>query len=124
MTEPGQRTKAIVDIGEFIPDDVVKAMIEHRMCKVDKRIYNINDHLPKTPGRCARDGAEMFHGTDGQEEVIRERLAAFHQFAQPAIEYYRGRDLLEEVNGVGTPECIARGTTAVTEREENRGRQL
>jgi adenylate kinase len=180
-TELGSRIKAVMDRGEFIPDAVVVAMMEHRtampdcadgfildgfprtvgqaealdvllerrglsdpvaiqlrvdqslilrrltgrrMCKVDGQIYNIHDQPPKTPGRCDRDGGELIQREDDREEVIRERLAVYDKLTQPVIEYYRGRKLLEEVDGVGTPESVTRGLIAVIEREEGRGRQL
>jgi adenylate kinase len=178
----GRRIEAAMDRGELIPDDVVVAMIEHRisrtdccaggfildgfprtvgqaqalkdllkrkgvpepvvirlqvdqslilrrltgrrMCKVGGEIYNIYDHPPKTPGRCDRDGGELIQREDDREEVIRERLDAYQRLTQPVIEYYRSRNLIREVDGVGTPEDVARGLIAAIEREESLGRQL
>lgn len=103
---------------------ILHRLTGRRMCKVDGEIYNIYDHPPKTPGRCDRDGGELIQRDDDREEVIRERLAAYHRLTQPVIEYYRGRNLIREVDGVGTPETVTRGLVAVIERDENFGRQL
>jgi len=180
-TALGQRIKAVMNGGGLIPDDVVVAMIEHRigepdcargfildgfprtvaqaealegllarrgwpepvvislrvdesrilrrltgrrMCKVNGEIYNIYDHPPKTPGRCDCDGGELIQRDDDREEVIRERLDAYHKLTEPVTEYYRKRNLVEEVDGLGDSEVVTRDLIAVVEREEKSGRHL
>ena len=53
-------------------------------------------------GRAAVQGR-----VDDTEEVIRHRIALYHQTTQPLIDIYRERGILVEVNGMGTIEEVA-----------------
>ena len=44
---------------------------------------------------------------DDRPETIRERLRVYRDKTEPLVAYYRKRDLLADVDGVGTPEEIA-----------------
>lgn len=103
---------------------VVRRITGRRMCKVDGEIYNIYDHPPKTPGRCDQDGGELIQRNDDREEVIRERLAAYHKLTKPVIKYYRERNRVGEIEGVGTQESVTCALVARIEQEENRGCHL
>jgi len=180
-TDLGRRIGAVMNRGGMIPDDIVVAMMEHRIslpdcaggfildgfprtvgqaealdgllartgrpkpvvidmrvdesrilrrltgrrvCKVGGEIYNIYDHPPKSPNRCDRDGGELVQRDDDREEVIRKRLAAYHLLTQPVMEYYRGRNFLEEVDGLGSTESVTQALLTVIDREEAGVRHL
>lgn len=43
---------------------------------------------------------------DDSEEAIKRRIALFHKFTEPVLDYYKKRGLMIEVNGEGTIEQI------------------
>jgi len=43
---------------------------------------------------------------DDTEEVIKNRLVQYHQHTRPLIDYYKGRGLFEEVQGIGSVQEI------------------
>jgi adenylate kinase len=83
-------------------DQLLRRLTGRRTCKVGGEIYNIYDFPPKVPGRCDRDGGELFQRPDDREEVIRERLSAYQAQTWPLVEYYRGRGVLVDVNAMGS----------------------
>jgi adenylate kinase len=52
--------------------------------------------------------AEIEGRSDDNESAIRERMREYEQKTKPLIEYYRGRGVLREVDGVGTLDEVAR----------------
>lgn len=106
------------------PALILRRLTGRRMCKVGGEIYNIYDRPPKTPDRCDRDGGELVQRDDDREEVIRERLAAYHEYTEPVIAYYKRRDLVEDLDGSGAPEVVTHALFAVIDRKEERGSHL
>jgi len=52
---------------------------------------------------------------DDRPETIRERLRVYREKTEPLVGFYRGRDLLAEVDGVGpVPEIAQRIEEAVS----------
>jgi len=106
------------------PALILRRLTGRRMCKVGGEIYNIYDRPPNTPDRCDRDGGELVQREDDREEVIRERLAAYHEYTEPVIAYYKRRDLVEDLDGSGAPEVVTHALFAVIDRKEERGSHL
>ena len=83
-------------------DQLLRRLTGRRTCKVGGEIYNIYDLPPKVPGRCDRDGGELFQRPDDREEVIRERLDQYQAQTRPLVDYYRTRGVLADVNAMGS----------------------
>jgi adenylate kinase len=83
-------------------DQLLRRLTGRRTCKVGGEIYNIYDLPPKVPGRCDRDGGELFQRPDDREEVIRERLNQYQAQTRPLVDYYRARGVLADVNAMGS----------------------
>jgi adenylate kinase len=62
----------------------------------------------KKAGVCDQCGGEIYQRTDDQEETVAHRLRVYENQTAPLIEYYRQRNLLRELDGVGTVEEIRR----------------
>jgi adenylate kinase len=59
------------------------------------------------PGRCDdHPDVELAHRSDDDELTVRSRLAVYDGQTRPLIGYYRGRNRLSEVEGVGAPEDV------------------
>jgi adenylate kinase len=57
---------------------------------------------PKVEGICDVSGKNLVHRDDDKKEVVTERLKEYDEKTSPLIEYYRSKDLLSEVDGVGS----------------------
>ena len=127
-TELGLLAKAFVDRGELVPDRIVIEMVLDRMLGPDGVSGALLDGFPRTlaqaemletigrpidavlvlevdeqeaVARMAKRAQEEGR-TDDTPEAIRTRLANYRENTAPLIEWYRARDKVVPVNGLGT----------------------
>jgi adenylate kinase len=145
-TPIGLRAKALMDAGKLVGDDVVIGIAEERLQQPDARSGFILDGFPRTLAQAeALDGlleridskldcclaltadtetvvqrllgrAEIEGRADDNEETIRERMRVYEAQTAPLLDYYRARDLLIEVSGMGSVEEVSKAVMAALER--------
>ncbi|WP_421121202.1 adenylate kinase [Aquihabitans daechungensis] len=100
-----------------VPEDVVLERItKRRVCKTCGHIYSV-DSPPKNGWICDVDGGEVVQRADDTEEAVRKRLDLYAAETKPLVPFYADRDLLVEVDGLGsTDEVFARLLKAVESR--------
>jgi adenylate kinase len=133
----GLQAKAVMDTGELVSDDLMVALIRDRTQQADAREGFILDGFPRTlaqagalatmlsetgqavsgvlnlsvpepllvdrmAGRAAAESR-----SDDAPATVRERLRVYREKTAPLVDYYRQRDLLADVDGVGTVEEVA-----------------
>lgn len=83
-----------------VPDEnIVNRMSGRRACVSCGATYHIV-HIPtKVEGICDRCGSELILRDDDKPETVTNRLAVYHEQTQPLIDYYKGKDILVEVDG-------------------------
>jgi adenylate kinase len=59
--------------------------------------YNLFFRAPSREGVCDLDGAQLKRRADDDEAVIRQRLAVHEKETQPLVEYFRARNILEDI---------------------------
>jgi adenylate kinase len=135
----GVQAKAVMDTGELVSDELMIALIRDRARQADAGAGFILDGFPRTlaqagalegmlaetgdaltrvvnltvpealliermAGRAAAEGR-----SDDRPETIRERLRVYREKTAPLVDFYRKRDLIADVDGVGTvPEVSSR----------------
>jgi adenylate kinase len=128
-TDLGSRVGPILDRGELVPDDLIIAVIRHRLNRDDVQNGFILDGFPRTMAQAeALDAmlrdidrmltvvillevpedvcvarllrrAEAENRTDDTPEAIRTRLELYRRETEPLVEYYRAQDNLVPVRG-------------------------
>ena len=58
------------------------------------------------PGRCDRCGGELYQREDDRPEAVSQRISVYFNETLPVLDFYRGRGLLEAVDGVDTVEAV------------------
>jgi adenylate kinase len=136
-TPLGLQAQAVMEKGELVSDDLIVALIRERTAEKDARSGFILDGFPRTiaqaealetmlggngdvlsavvnfsvpeaelvsrlTGRARDEGR-----ADDRPETIRERLRVYREKTEPLVGYYRERDLVADVDGVGTMKEIA-----------------
>lgn len=127
-TELGLKAESFMKSGALVPDEVVVGIVQERLKKDDCRLGYILDGFPRSVAQAealeatlaglAHDLTAVISLTvpeeelmtrllarkreDDNEEVIKERLKIYKQQTQPLIDYYRSRELVKEINGLGT----------------------
>ena len=89
-------------------DRLMRRLTGRRTCAIGGEIYNIYDHPPKVPGRCDHDGGELVQRPDDREDVIAGRLTAYERQTRPLVDYYRGRGVLKDVDGMAPPAAVTK----------------
>jgi adenylate kinase len=135
-TPLGRQAQAIMAKGELVPDDLMIGLIRERVSQRDARDGFILDGFPRTvPQAEALEALLSGNGDalsavlnfsvpepelvermlqraraegreDDRPETIRERLRVYREKTEPLIGYYRKKNLVVEVPGVGTIEEI------------------
>ncbi len=103
----GLKLDAVVLI-EVSDELLVERISGRRTDKATGQIYHIK-YNPPPPG------ADLVQRADDKEEVVKERLVAYHAQTAPLVPYYAARGILRRVDGVGElAEVTARLLAAVS----------
>lgn len=134
QTPAGILADGYLKTGRLVPDDVVLQMIDERLEQPDCAAGALFDGFPRTVAQAESldqlltdDGTQIdvvvelrvadqvivqrLSGRgreDDQPSVIQRRLAAYHQETEPLSDYYRQRNKLIEVDGVGALDEVTR----------------
>ena len=100
-----------------VPEDIVLERItKRRVCVTCGHIYSV-DTPPKNGWICDVDGGEVVQRDDDTEDAVRKRLDLYKAETLPLVGFYEDRDLLVEVDGLGSPaEVFERLLAAVDAR--------
>ena len=87
-----------------VPDDeVVKRISGRRVCQKNGHVYNVFSDPPKHEDVCDQDGSRLVQREDDAEDVVRNRLAVYHDQTAPLIAYYEDRGVLKRFDGLRSP---------------------
>jgi len=91
----------------LVPDDAIVERISlRRSCPICGAIYHLASAPPAVDMVCDRDGAELIARPDDNETAVRKRLEAFHRQTLPVATFYKSKNLLREVDGVGPVDVV------------------
>lgn len=83
-------------------DEIVKRISGRRSCPGCKAVYHIQAIPPRKDGICDVCETELIQRNDDKPATIESRLSVYHEQTAPLIEYYRGQNVLSELDGSGT----------------------
>jgi adenylate kinase len=108
-----------------IPTDVaLQRLATRRVCSDCETNYSV-DHPPRIDWICDVCSGEVVQRGDDTEEAISRRLAIYERETAPLIAWYRERDELVAVDGLGTPDEVMDRLIAAVDayRRARRSRQ-
>lgn len=90
-----------------VPEEVsLRRLLGRRVCSNCGRNYSV-DNPPEIDWTCDNCGGEVIARTDdNEEETVTNRLRLYHQQTEPLKAYYEERNLLREIDGVGSPDEV------------------
>jgi adenylate kinase len=88
---------------------LVRRLAGRRVCRAAEHVYHVDNHPPKVEGVCDLDGSELYQREDDRPDVIRARYEKqWVKAAQPVLDYYRGKGLVDDVDASRPPDEVAR----------------
>jgi adenylate kinase len=106
LEELGRGVTAVLLI-DVSDDEVVRRLGGRRTCAENGHVFHVEFNPPKQEGVCDLDGSELIVRDDDEPEVIRKRLATYHEKTEPLVDYYDQRSVLRRIDGVAAPEEVA-----------------
>jgi len=82
------------------PEVIVGRLCNRRLCRTCGYIGNVNDEV------CPICTGEMYQRDDDNPDTVRNRLEVYEKSTAPLIDYYRGADILVEIDGEKTPDEV------------------
>jgi adenylate kinase len=84
-------------------DEVIRRLGGRRTCEAEGHVYHVEFNPPKVEGVCDIDGSPLIVRDDDKPDVIRKRLATYHEKTEPLVAYYESKGVLERVDGAREP---------------------
>src|SRR5579862_385022 len=85
---------------------VISRLAGRSSCTKCGEIYHEVNKPPKREGLCDKCNGPLFIRSDDHPEAIGERLRVFREQTKPVIDYYREREMLQEVDGSLEPDDV------------------
>lgn len=106
LGELGRAVNAVLLI-DVSDDEVVRRLGGRRTCTASGHVFHVEFNPPRQEGVCDIDGSELIVRDDDEPEVIRKRLATYHEKTEPLVEYYDHRSVLRRIAGEADPDEVA-----------------
>lgn len=79
-------------------DHLIDRISNRRVSSDGKFIYNLISNPPTVSGKCDQSGLHLIQREDDKEEVVRKRMKVYINETEPMIDFYRKKNILEEVD--------------------------
>src|ERR1700759_3971780 len=93
----------VIDVSD---EEVVRRLGGRRTCEAEGHVYHVEFNPPKVEGICDIDGSPLIIRDDDKPDVIRKRLATYHEKTEPLVTYYDDRGVLRRVDGERDPDEV------------------
>jgi adenylate kinase len=122
LEEMGRSVSAVLLI-DVADDEVVKRLGGRRTCEANGHVFHVDFNPPKVEGVCDIDGSPLLVRDDDKPDVIRKRLATYHEKTEPLVTYYDDKGVLRRIDGERDPDEVTEELrrTLATMRLENDG---
>ncbi len=78
---------------------IIERLTLRRVCKDCGTIYHLKNNPPNKEGLCDKCGGVVYQREDDKLTTIKNRLSVYNKQTEPLIDYYKGRNLLKEIDG-------------------------
>lgn len=79
-------------------DEIVKRIVNRRLCSNCGQGYNILTIPPKVEGICDLCHSPLYTRADDNEETVKTRLAVYNDQTKPLVEYYEALNKILQIN--------------------------
>jgi adenylate kinase len=115
LTDMLKRTGAAVNLVIYLTlpmAEAIRRVASRRVCANCGEVYNTISRPTKKEATCDKCGAAVIQREDDAEATARKRFMVFEDLTQPLAAYYRGDQLLVEVNAAAAPDAVEAALSA------------
>ncbi|MGV1047352.1 MAG: adenylate kinase [Solirubrobacterales bacterium] len=105
LAELGRAVTAVLLI-DVSDEEVIRRLGGRRTCAANGHVFHVDFNPPERDGVCDIDGSELIARDDDKPEVIRKRLATYHEKTEPLVAYYDRRSVLRRIAGESPPDEV------------------
>jgi len=80
-------------------EETVRRLGGRRTCPKCQTVYHVEYNPPKVEGACDKDGEKLIVRDDETEEVLKKRLAIYHELTEPVIDFYKEKGIHHKIDG-------------------------
>ncbi len=123
LTKLGQPLNGVllVDVDQ---DILLQRLTGRRACASCAQIYNIYTSPSRLDDKCDKCGGNLRRRSDDNEETIGSRLRVYGAQTAPMIAYYRKRNKLHTIQGVGEIADIQRALSKIIDQLPSGGKTM
>ncbi|HET8947282.1 MAG TPA: adenylate kinase [Candidatus Polarisedimenticolia bacterium] len=111
----GSEVDVVVNL-EVPPAEIVERLAGRRSCPSCGAVYHVRLKPPRSADLCDACGGRLTQRLDDAADVVQGRLRVYEAQTAPVLDHYRGRGLLVDVDGRGTPDEVAARIVEAVER--------
>jgi adenylate kinase len=89
-------------------DDIIQRIVGRKVCSACKAPYHITFAPPAVVDVCDACGGVLEQRPDDTATTVRHRLRVYRERTLPIIDFYRRKDMLISVSGIGDVDDITR----------------
>lgn len=105
LKEMSSKLTAVINI-VVDKDAILERMVGRRVCKSCGSTYHKTFKPPKVEGVCDQCGGTLYQRVDDQLDSVRNRLRIYESKTKPIIDYYKGRGILININGMQSFDAV------------------
>ena len=105
LVASGQQIDAVLNL-EIDDNVVTKRITGRRSCPQCGAVYHVENLKPKTEGICDNDGTELVQRSDDTQEVLSNRLDAYHRQTEPLVDYYKKNGTVYDFDADRDPDDV------------------
>jgi len=106
MAELGLKLDAAINLA-VSDEEVLKRLTGRFFCEECGSDFNVNTRPPKIAGLCDKCGGKLLQRNDDKTDVISNRLKVYREKTKPVEDFYRSRNILEDVDGTQSFDDVA-----------------
>ncbi len=86
--------------------EAIRRMSSRRLCANCGEVFNVISRAPRVENVCDKCGGALIQREDDSAATAEKRLMVFELQTQPLVAYYKGEQLLKEIDASGAPDAI------------------
>jgi adenylate kinase len=112
----GGSSVALVASLTLSAEEAIRRMTSRRICSQCAAVYNAVSRPTRVEGVCDKCGGKVVQREDDSEATARRRLMVFEDQTQPLVAYYKGEQILTEIDASGALETVEAALAAAIEK--------